>query len=74
MATEFKFQPTKTYATEENARKAISSFIDSSFANSEESQSVRFMIVETGARYAPVVICSDGNPGHFAIHGFTVTG
>lgn len=71
MATEFKFQPAKTYATEENARKAITSFVAKSFAQIEEGKYVRFMIAEHAGRFAPVVINSVGHSAHFAHHGFT---
>ncbi len=72
MATEFKFRPPKTYATEDNARKAINKLID--LIAPEHSKSIRFMIVESDSRYAPVVIHSNGHAGHFCGHGFTVTG
>jgi hypothetical protein len=70
MATEFKFNPPKTFANEKNARKAITNFL----GESEEGRNVRFMIVETEGRFAPVVINSAGNPAMFAFNGFTVVG
>ena len=70
MATEFKFNPTKTFANKTNARKAITNFL----GDSEENNAVRFMIVESAGRFAPVVINSAGNSSSFAFHGFTVVG
>lgn len=68
MTPEFKFQPSKTYATEENARKTIRAILVSGD---------RFMIVGVPGtkRYAPVVISSpSGLMAAYASCGFTVVG
>ena len=63
---EFEFQPTKTYATMENARAAIAKVL---------AEGDMFMIVGVpgSMRYAPVVTAAQ-HPARYAHLGFTVTG
>ena len=62
--TEFRFQPTKTYATEDNARRAAENVCE---------PGDRFMIVGTAERFAPIFFgVTSGLHGAYAFAGFTV--
>jgi hypothetical protein len=75
MASEFKFDPPRTYANRENARKAVEAVVSlgKAFGGFHVGRDCRYMIVEVGDRFAPVIIhCADMNVGDFALRGITV--
>jgi len=66
MNNEFKFEPARTYADADNARKAITAIL---------CEGDRFMIVGVPGtlRFAPIVTAA-AQPAHYANKSFTVVG
>lgn len=66
MAHEFPFRPTRTYKTEDNARKAAKEL--------PGTAECRFMVVEKEGRFAPVFFGQEAvlMAGHIAQSGFTI--
>lgn len=64
----FEFAPSKTYATEANAVKAIEAML-------QDGDKYMIVMDPTSKRFAPIAMCriSKGNqPAAYAFNGFTV--